>query len=248
MTTDQTGLGATIRSWRDRLTPADVGLPSGRARRAAGLRREELAELAGVSVDYVVRLEQGRASTPSAQVVSALARALRLSGPERDHLYRLAGLQPPPDGTINDHIPPGMQRVLTRLGETPVGVFAADWRLIWWNRSWAALLGDPSALAPEYRNLITSRFPAAADPPVRLAGSARFAELWHDGAVGGHAEDRKTIKHPEIGDITVDCDVLNDSDTDLKIVIYTAAPGSEDATKLDLARVAGISQDSDRTR
>jgi transcriptional regulator with XRE-family HTH domain len=283
MTTDQTGLGATIRAWRDRLTPADVGLPSGRARRAAGLRREELAELAGVSVDYVVRLEQGRASTPSAQVVSALARALRLSGAERDHLYRLAGLQPPPDGTINDHIPPGMQRVLTRLGDTPVAVFAADWRLIWWNRSWAALLGDPSALAPEHRNLVRSRFPAAADPPVRLAdrpvisenreatdraivadlrrasaryprdqrlaalissrldGSARFTELWHDGAVGGHAEDHKTIKHPGIGDITVDCDVLNDSDTDLKIVIYTAAPGTEDATKLDLARVAGIS-------
>ena len=75
----------------------------------------------------------------------------------------------------------------------------------------------------------------------QLGGPARFAELWHDGAVGGHAEDRKTIKHPEIGDITVDCDVLNDSDTDLKIVIYTAAPGTEDATKLDLARVAGIS-------
>ena len=71
-------------------------------------------------------------------------------------------------------------------------------------------------------------------------GAERFAALWQDGAVGGHAEDRKTIKHPEIGDITVDCDVLNDSDTDLKIVIYTAAPGSEDATKLDLARIAGI--------
>ena len=81
MSADETGLGATIRAWRDRLTPADVGLPSGRARRAAGLRREELAELAGVSVDYVVRLEQGRATTPSAQVVSALARALRLSAP-----------------------------------------------------------------------------------------------------------------------------------------------------------------------
>ena len=56
-----------------------------------------------------------------------------------------------------------MQRVLTRLGETPVAVFAADWRLIWWNRSWAALLGDPSALAPEDRSLVKSRFPAAAD-------------------------------------------------------------------------------------
>jgi MmyB-like transcription regulator ligand binding domain len=70
-------------------------------------------------------------------------------------------------------------------------------------------------------------------------GNELFARLWHEGAVGGHAEDRKVIRHPEVGDITVDCDVLNDSDTDLKIVIYTAAPGSEDETKLDLARVAG---------
>ncbi len=264
--------------------PADA-----RRRRAAirpcaprcGLRREELAELAGVSVDYVVRLEQGRASTPSAQVVSALARALQLSGQERDHLYRLAGLQPPLDSVITDHIPPGMQRVLTRLGETPVAVFAADWRLIWWNRGWAALLGDPSAMPAGNRSLVESRFPIAAAPSGRLAawrvisenreasdravvadlrraaarypndkrlaalirrtldGNERFAALWRDGAVGGHTEDRKTVRHPEIGDITVDCDVLSDSDTDLKIVIYTAAPGSEDATKLDLAVVAG---------
>ena len=280
MSADETSLGATIHAWRDRLTPADVGLPVGRGRRAAGLRREELSELAGVSVDYIVRLEQGRAASPSAQVVSALGRALRLSREERDHLYRLAGLQPPRDGTITDHIPPGMQRVLTRLGETPVAVFAADWRLIWWNRGWAALLGDPSVIAPEDRSLVKSRFPVAgqrgrvAASPVmsenreasdraivadlrrasaryphdqRLAalirraldGSPRFAKLWYDGAVGGHAEDRKTIRHPDIGEITVDCDVLNDSDTDLKIVIYTAAPGSEDATKLDLARLAG---------
>jgi transcriptional regulator with XRE-family HTH domain len=280
VSTDETSLGATIRAWRDRLTPADVGLPARHARRAVGLRREELAELAGVSVDYIVRLEQGRADTPSAQVVSALARALQLSREERDHLYRLAGLQPPRDGTITDHIPAGMQRVLTRLGETPVAVFAADWRLIWWNRGWAALLGDPSVVAPQDRSLVKSRFPVAgergqvaASPVVlenreasdraivadlrrasaryphdpRLAnlirraldGSPRFAELWHEGAVGGHAEDRKTIIHPDIGEITVDCDVLNDSDTDLKIVIFTAAPGSEDATKLDLARLAG---------
>lgn len=281
MSADETSLGATIRAWRDRLTPAAAGLPSGRARRAAGLRREELSDLAGVSVDYIVRLEQGRATTPSSQIVSALARALRLSRAERDHLYRLAGLQPPQDGMIADHIPPGMQRVLTRLGEAPVSVFTADWRLIWWNRSWAALIGDPSGLAAEDRNLVKSRFPVPSDrgrlaawPIVsenseatdraivadlrrasarypddpRLArlisrrrdGNPRFAQLWRDGAVGWHAEDRKTIRHPGIGDITVDCDVLNDGDTDLKIVIYTAIPGSEDETKLDLARVAGV--------
>ena len=73
----------------------------------------------------------------------------------------------------------------------------------------------------------------------RLDGNPRFAQLWRDGAVGGHAEERKVIRHPDIGEITVDCDVLNDSDTDLKIVIYTTVPGSEDETKLDLARVAG---------
>lgn len=282
MSGEETSLGATIRAWRDRLSPADAGLPAGRSRRAAGLRREELADLAGMSVDYVVRLEQGRANSPSAQVVSSLARALRLSVAERDHLYRLAGLQPPPDGVISDHIPPGVQRVLTRLGETPVSVFSADWRLIWWNRSWAALLGDPSVVALEDRSLVRSRFPVAGSGPLtapgrivsqdqdatdraivadlrrasarypgdtRLAvlirrtleGNARFAALWHDGSVGTHSEDRKTIRHPDIGDIVVDCDVLSDAGTDLKIVVYTAVPGSEDETKLRLAQVAGVS-------
>ena len=79
-------LGTLLRSWRDRLSPADVGLRTSHARRASGLRREELAALAGLSVDYVIRLEQGRARRPSAQVAAALARALQLSDVERDHL------------------------------------------------------------------------------------------------------------------------------------------------------------------
>jgi transcriptional regulator with XRE-family HTH domain len=99
-TTPGTGLGAMIRTWRDRLPPSAAGLPVARGRRAAGLRREELADLAGVSVDYIVRLEQGRATTPSASVVASLARALRLSTAERDHLYRLAQLVPPVDGDL----------------------------------------------------------------------------------------------------------------------------------------------------
>jgi transcriptional regulator with XRE-family HTH domain len=281
MSSDETSLGSTLRAWRDRLAPSAAGLPPGRVRRAAGLRREELADLAGVSVDYVVRLEQGRATTPSAQVAGALARALQLTRAERDHLYRLAGLQAPGDGMISDHIPPGTQRVLARLGGIPVAVYAADYRLIWWNRGWAALVGDPSVLAPQDRNLILTRFPAEAgdgsaavprvvltdtdasdrvivadlrrasarypgDPRLAglirrtLEGNARFAELWHSGDVGTHAEDRKIIRHPTVGEITVDCDVLTYADTDLKIVIYTATPGSEDEAKLELTRVAGI--------
>lgn len=86
--------------------PEAAGLPVGGHRRAAGLRREELALLAGISVDYVTRLEQGRASNPSEQIVEALGRALRLSGTERAHLFHLAGLVPPGRGTVPAHITP----------------------------------------------------------------------------------------------------------------------------------------------
>lgn len=278
--TPAAGLGAMIRTWRDRLPPSAAALPVGRTRRAAGLRREELADLAGMSVDYVVRLEQGRATTPSVQVVAALARALQLSTPERDHLYRLAGLTPPADGTISDHIPPGVHRVLSRLGDVAVAVFAADWHLIWWNRGWAALLGDPSGAEPRLRNFARDRFPLGPDPaclaqwPVteldsdttdlavvadlrratgrfphdaRLAalirdlttGNQRFARLWATGAVAGHREDEKTIDHPSVGPVAVNCDVLGDSDTELKIVIMTAVPGSASETKLRLAAATG---------
>lgn len=275
MMTAETSLAATIRVWRERLTPGEVGLPASWARRAVGLRREELADLAGVSVDYVVRLEQGKATTPSGQVVAALARALRLTQAERDHLYRLAGLQPPGDRVISDHIPPGVQRLLTRLGDVPVAVCSADWRLVWWNRSWAALMGDPSGTAPDERSVVAAHFPVAGRPAphvgaytVRsdnphatdcamvadlraasarypedrrladllrrlISGNATFAELWRQGAVGERGTDRKTIEHPDAGDITVDCDVLSAGDTDLKIVALTAAAGSEDAAKIE---------------
>src|SRR5882757_1879561 len=157
--TEGAGLGATIRAWRERLSPSAVGLPSGRKRRATGLRREELAERAGVSVDYVVRLEQGRSTAPSAQIVGSLARALRLTTTERDHLYRMAGLVAANDDPIPDRLPPGVHRVLNRLGDVAVAVFAADWRMIWWNPGWAALLGDPSTSPPELRNFARERFP-----------------------------------------------------------------------------------------
>ncbi|MEU8798896.1 helix-turn-helix domain-containing protein [Spirillospora sp. NPDC048819] len=165
MTADETALGATLRAWRDRISPAAAGLPTGRARRAKGLRREELAELAGISVDYVVRLEQGRATTPSAQVAAALARALRLTDAERDHLYRLAGLVPPAGGEISDHIPPGLRRLLNRLDDTAAAVFAADWHLIWWNRGWAGLLGDPSSTPPQLRNFARDTFSTDGEGP-----------------------------------------------------------------------------------
>ncbi|MEV4116067.1 helix-turn-helix transcriptional regulator [Nonomuraea sp. NPDC049695] len=268
-------LGTALRRWRDRLSPVDVGRTSRPGRRAVGLRREELAELAGLSVDYVVRLEQGRATSPSAQVVASLARALQLQPMERDYAYRLAGLLPPQEGTISTHVPAGVLRMLARLGEFPVGVFSADWTLLSWTPAWAALLGDPSARTHVERNLVRAVFSAgpsglAAWPvlqeddtlgPTLVADlrtalvnyprdrglidlvaelrstSAEFTRLWDEGAVGLHVSARKTIVHPQAGEVTCDCDVLTVPGCDIRLVVYTVAAGSVDAEKLEFLRV-----------
>ncbi len=156
--TDHGELGSLLRSWRDRLSPADVGTTTGGVRRAAGLRREELAALAGVSVDYVVRLEQGRARTPSAQVVAALGRALQLDRAERDHLYTLAGLRPPGDALVSTHVPAGVQRMVTRMGDVPIAVFTASWDILLWSPTWAALFGEPAGRTAWERNLVVQTF------------------------------------------------------------------------------------------
>src|SRR3954462_12934077 len=123
-------LGSCVRSWRDRLDPADVGLNASSRRRGPGLRREEVARLAGLSVDSLARLEQGRASAPSPSVLAPLASALRLTEDERAHLFRVAGHAPPGAGAIDRRITPGIQRVLDRLGDVPVIVVDAAWDVI----------------------------------------------------------------------------------------------------------------------
>lgn len=274
------GFGRLLHAWRDRLAPADAGFTPAPGRRAPGLRREELAQLAGLSVDYILRLEQGRARHPSAQVVGAVARALQLSRDERDRLYRSAGLLPPRDGTISTHVPAGVQRLAARLGDVPIGVFSADWTLVRWNPLWAALFGDPALVPAAERNLARGLFglgaTRAAVASVRsdrgdaafaasivadlrdavarypadcglhrlvhalCAESADFARLWATGTEAAqHVSERKTIRHPEVGDIRVDCDVLLVPGVDLRLVAYTAAAGSSDAGKLDLLRVTG---------
>jgi transcriptional regulator with XRE-family HTH domain len=267
--------GQAVRRWRDRVPPEAAGLPAGRSRRTAGLRREELALLAGISVDYLTRLEQGRASHPSAQVVAALARALRLSGAERDHLHRLAGLAPPGPQVMPTEITPSVQRLLDRLTGTPVAVYDASWTLLVANPPYAALMGDPSGWRGEERNGVwrhflgpgsrvrlspeerrgfeaalvadlraaAARYPA--DPRLgRLladlrARSPRFAELWDAGAVGRHTAARKTVDHPHVGPLTLDCDVLSVAGNDLRIMVYTADPDSTDAERLALLTVLG---------
>ena len=264
-----------MRRWRDRVDPDTVGLPAGGPRRAPGLRREELALLAGISVDYITRLEQGRAANPSSQVVDALARALRLAPSEREHLFRLAGLVPPGSTTVPAYITPSVQRLLDRLTGTPVAVYDASWTLLVANSAYAALMGDPSRWRGHERNGVWRQF---LGPPTRAryteqarraleaalvadlrtahtryptdrqvpqlvtdlrAHSARFAQLWDAGAVGRHEAARKTIDHPHVGPLTLDCDVLTVAGSDLRIMVYTAEPDSEDHERLTLLTVLG---------
>lgn len=151
-------LATTLRRARERLTPQDVGLPAGTRRRTPGLRREEVAQLAGVSVDYVVRLEQGRGSRPSVQVLGALTRALRLDDDERAAVFHLAGSSPPVPGTIPLAVRPSVQRLLDRFADLPTLVLSAKGDVLAWNAMSSALLGDWSELPARERNIVRMRF------------------------------------------------------------------------------------------
>lgn len=149
---DSWEFGTTVRRWRDRVRPSSVGIGAGGRRRAVGLRREELAGLAGISVDYLTRLEQGRATSPSVQVVEALARALRVSDVERDLLFQLAGHVTPGPGVVSSRITPSVQRLLDRLAHTPVAVYDATWTLVVANAPYDALMGQTASWRGIERN------------------------------------------------------------------------------------------------
>ncbi|MFI7465047.1 helix-turn-helix domain-containing protein [Nonomuraea sp. NPDC049646] len=272
-------LAEVLRTARSRLRPQDVGLPAGPRRQVRGLRREEVALLAGLSVDYVVRLEQGRGPRPSSQVIAALAQTLRLDDDDRDLVFRLAGHEPPRNGSIQMVVRRSVLRLLDRMSDLPVLVLSAKGDVLAWNPLAAALQGDMSAWPRHRRNLIWQRFlgssrcqvalnagedDAAArasvgtlraaqaryprDPDlVRLiaelrSGSPRFDELWQEGRSAAWRAATKSISHPALGTVTLDCDTLLLPDDNQTVLVYSAEPGSSEAAALDLLRVTGLQQ------
>ncbi|MGW4957674.1 MmyB family transcriptional regulator, partial [Nonomuraea sp. NPDC004186] len=153
-----------LRRRREGIRPAEVGLADGPRRRTTGLRREEVALLAGMSVDYVVRLEQGRSSQPSTQMLGALARALRLSDDERDHLFHLAGHRPQPADGVARLARAGLIRMLDLLGDTPALVLSDLGEILAQNRAAVLLTGDHTGFSGDRRYIVYRWF---TDPATR---------------------------------------------------------------------------------
>ncbi|MBT2453064.1 helix-turn-helix domain-containing protein [Streptomyces sp. ISL-43] len=193
------GLGEFLRTRRSHLRPEDVALPDfGGRRRVAGLRREELAQLAGVSVDYYTRMEQGRVPNPSPAVLDALAHALRLDPDETAHLHRLtraqstarkASRRPAPSQRVR----PMLQRILDELTDLPAMVMDRRMDLLAWNPAASALFGDYEALPRAERNIarITFLDPASRHLYANWTACARENVAYLRLAAGRHPDDPK---------------------------------------------------------
>jgi len=149
-------LAAFLRARRARLSPRDAGLPEAGRRQTPGLRRQEVAQLAAISVDYYIRLEQARGPQPSRQVLSALARALLLTGDEREYLFRTAGIAPPQPARPSREITPGIRHLLDGMPHTPAYVVDAAYNVLAWNPLAVHFIGDLAG--HEDRNMIRWTF------------------------------------------------------------------------------------------
>lgn len=272
---DREALADFLRRRRETLQPADVGMQPGPRRRAAGLRREDVASLSGMSTDYYARLEQRRGPRPSEQMLGAMARGLRLSIDERDHLFRLAGHTPPVRARRSEHVAPALMRVLDRLQDTPALVLSDLADTLVQNRLATALLGDQThhtglarsaffrwftdpaerATYPEADHERQSHLQAAGlraavtlrGPDQRAAGLVRelqerspeFVRVWERHEVGVRFDDHKTILHPELGPIAVDCQALFTENQAQTLLVLTAPPGSEGYEQLQLLSTIG---------
>lgn len=269
---DRPTLAEFLKSRRGALRPEDVGLSPGPRRRVAGLRRDEVAQLAGMSSDYYTRLEQARGPQPSDQMLAALARALRLSTNERDYLHRLAGRNPPPRGSPETHVSPALLRVLDRLDDTPALILSGLGETLAQNGLAKALLGDHFRFTGHARSSVyrwfTDPVERALYPPedrarqgrAQVAGlrmvapqSARARELvkllqrsspefdamWQAHDVATRFPEHKTLIHPELGAIELDCQTLYSEDRSQTLLVLTAAPRSEAAQKLGVLAVIG---------
>ncbi len=193
---DRDELADFLRRRREQLQPADVGLLPGLRRRTPGLRRDEVALLAGISTDYYTRLEQSRGPRPSAQVLSALARALRLTDDERDHLYHLCGHGTPQRGGGSSHVGPGLLYLLSKLEDTPACVVSDLGEILAQNRMHIILNGDHTGYTGMNRYLLWRWL-------IEPQGPLKFPEEDWDGLLRRHVADLRATAARRAGDADV---------------------------------------------
>lgn len=268
---DRSELADFLRRRREQLQPRDVGLPARARTRTQGLRREDVAGLADISTDYWARLEQNRGPNPSPNVLRGIARALRLSDDERDHLYLLAGQAPPRAPRDDQHIAPGLLAMLdhlsalpafvgTELGDvlfqTPLSVAVTGLMPGNFYRSWFLdPAGRDRALPEDHEthsraHVADLRATAArrTDPETaRLVaelreGSPEFDRLWQGHTVAVRRQTRKRFRHPEVGVLDLWCEVMVSAVNGQRLVVHSPVPGTDSAEKLDLLRVIGGQQ------
>lgn len=243
-----TELGAFLKARRAGRRPEVAGLPGGGRRRTPGLRREELAALAGVSVDYLVRLEQGRQHEPSAEVLRALATGLGLTGETRRHLFALAGrTDPQPVEPAERAVAAPLLRLLTAAHPAPAWVLNRRADLVAWNGAAEALLGDLNG-EPNYLRLVfgdrgalwADRALVAQDAVAHLravttdirehpavgelvrelsAAAPEFARLWARRDVRSACSPARDVRHPEAGDLGFDVQLLDTDGGNLQLVV-----------------------------
>jgi transcriptional regulator with XRE-family HTH domain len=259
-----TTLGAFLQSRRARIQPEEVGLPPYGRRRVPGLRREEVAQLAGVSVDYYIRLEQGRGKHVSDAVLDAVARVLQLDPTEHQHLRDLA--RPARTPAPSPHVRPGVRLMLDRLRDTPAFVLGRRMDVLAWNDLCGALNGFRPGTTPNMvREVFQSpgarafypEWPAVAaetvaylrldagkhpdDPQLAaLIGelsvkSEDFRRLWADHLVKEKTYGVKRLNHPVAGELELAYETMAlPGEADQTVVLYTAAPDSPTSERLTL--------------
>ncbi|MFF5494277.1 helix-turn-helix transcriptional regulator [Streptomyces aquilus] len=190
---DRGGLAEFLRRRRESLQPEDVGLPRGQRRRTAGLRREEVAAICHISADYYSRLERERGPRPSEQMIASIAQGLHLTLDERDHLFRLAGHNPPTRGSASEHISPGLLRILDRLTDTPAEIVTELGETLRQTPLAVALTGDLTHYTGPARSIGYRWF---TDPAVRALYHPDDHAL-HSRVFASGLRHRVTLRGPE---------------------------------------------------
>lgn len=260
-------LGEYLQARRAQVTPEAAGISTYGVRRVPGLRREEVATLAGMSVDYYIRLEQGRERSPSAQVVDAFSEVLQLDDDARLHLYAVAGLVPSQSRVATpERVDPELLRLMEMWPDTPAIVLGRAFDVLAGNPLAYALFDgfkqgpnlmmkiflDPDAgtFYPDWDEvarytvagfrLLQGRTPS--DPRIR-----EVVELWKTHEARGKRLESKRFHHPEVGDLTLRINAFDvRSAPGQELIVYHAEPGSRSAEALALLGTLAASQSAHR--